>query len=59
MDLLEKFKIAICKQHDSCEDIDELAQAIEDRSHDSKIMISDLKHELEKRGVSIRDAIYD
>ena len=43
MDLLEKFKIAICKKLEFNEDIEDLAQAIEDRSHDSKLLISDLR----------------
>jgi hypothetical protein len=43
MDLLEKFKIAICKKMEDNEEIEELAKAIEDRSHDSKLLISDLR----------------
>lgn len=59
IDLLEKLRIAINKQLQTDEDIYELIDAIEERATESKLLLGDLRHEMEKRGVQIRDAIYD
>jgi len=59
IDLLEKFKIAIMKRVETDEDLLDLVEAIENRAVDSKLLISDLRIEMEKRGITIRDAIYD
>lgn len=59
LDLLEKFRIAINKQLQTDDEIYELIDAIEERATESKLLLGDLRHELEKRGVQIRDAIYD
>ena len=59
MDLLEKFKIAICKRLETDEEIIELVEDIEARAIDSKILTTDLQNHMEKRGITIRDAIYD
>lgn len=59
MDLLEKFKIAICKKLENDEEILELVEDIEARAIDSKILTTDLQQQMEKRGIAIRDAIYD
>jgi hypothetical protein len=51
IDLLEKFRIAINKQLETDDDIYELIDAIEGRASESKILIADLRHEMEKRGI--------
>jgi len=60
MDLLEKFKISICKKLGTDDEVADLAESIEDRSVESKILLSDLRQEMEdKKGIVIRDAMYD
>lgn len=59
LDLLEKFKLAISKRVETDEDVFDLIGAIENRAVDSKMMLDDFRHEMEKRGIQIRDAIYD
>jgi hypothetical protein len=59
LDLLEKFKIAINKRLETDEEIHELIDSIESKATDSKLLLEDLKHEMEKKGVQIRDAIYE
>ena len=52
IDLLEKFKLAIAKKLETQEALDELIAALELKSSDSKLTVSDLKNELDdKRGI--------
>ena len=51
LDLLEKFRIAVNKQLQTDDEISELIDAIEGKATESKLLIGDLRHEMEKRGV--------
>ena len=59
IDLLEKFKLAISKRVETDEEIHELIDSIESKAQNSQLLLEDLKHEMEKKGVQIRDAIYE
>lgn len=60
VDLLEKFKLAVCKKLDTDEQIEELASAIDERAVDSKVTAADLRELMEdQRGIVVRNALYD
>ena len=59
-DLLEKFKLAICKKLDTDQEVEDLAQALHNKAPDSMITLVDLRYEMEdRRGIVVREALYD